>query len=75
MKRILSLFMTLVLTAALLCPAALAANETAGKDSDWLYITLTPATAATARAETTPAPSAAPMAIRRRILCSRSACT
>ena len=36
MKRILSLFLTLVLTAALLSPAALAANETAGKDSDWL---------------------------------------
>ena len=42
MKRILSLFLTLVLTAALLSPAALAANETAGKDSDWLYITLDP---------------------------------
>ncbi|MEI3161598.1 MAG: N-acetylmuramoyl-L-alanine amidase [Oscillospiraceae bacterium] len=42
MKRILSFFLTLVLTAALLCPAALAANETAGKDSDWLYITLDP---------------------------------
>ena len=42
MKRILSFFLTLVLTAALLCPAALAVNETAGKDSDWLYITLDP---------------------------------
>ena len=42
MKRILSLFLTLVLTAALLCPAAAAANEAAGKDSDWLYITLDP---------------------------------
>lgn len=42
MKRILSIFLSLVLTAALLCPAALAANETAGKDSDWLYITLDP---------------------------------
>lgn len=42
MKRILSLFLTLVLTAALLSPAAAAANETAGKDSDWLYITLDP---------------------------------
>ena len=67
MKRILSLFLTLVLTAALLSPAALAVNETAAKDRDWV--------AATARAETIPAPSAAPMAIRRRILCSRSACT
>ena len=28
--------------AALLCPAAAAANETDGKDSDWLYITLDP---------------------------------
>lgn len=42
MKRILSIFLSLVLTAALLCPAAAAANETAGKDSDWLYITLDP---------------------------------
>ena len=42
MKRILSFFLTLVLTAALLSPAAAAANETAGKDSDWLYITLDP---------------------------------
>ena len=42
MKRILSLFLTLVLTAALLSPAAAAANETAGKDSDWLCITLDP---------------------------------
>ena len=42
MKRILSLFLTLVLTAALLCPAALAVNETAGKDRDWVYITLDP---------------------------------
>lgn len=42
MKRILSLFLTLVLTAALLSPAAAAANETAGKDADWLYITLDP---------------------------------
>ena len=42
MKRILSLFLMLVLTAALLSPAAAAANETAGKDSDWLYITLDP---------------------------------
>ena len=64
-----------VLTAALLSPAAAAANETAGKDSDWLYITLDPATAATARAATTPARSTKNMAIRRRILCSRSACT
>ena len=31
MKRILSFFLTLVLTAALLCPAALAVNETAAK--------------------------------------------
>lgn len=42
MKRILSLFLMLVLTAALLSPAAAAANETAGKDSDWLCITLDP---------------------------------
>ena len=42
MKRILSIFLSLVLTAALLCPAAAAANETDGKDSDWLYITLDP---------------------------------
>ena len=42
MKRILSFFLTLVLTAALLCPAALAVNETAGKDRDWVYITLDP---------------------------------
>ena len=42
MKRILSIFLSLVLTAALLCPAAAAANETAGKDTDWLYITLDP---------------------------------
>lgn len=34
MKRILSFFLTLVLTAALLCPAALAVNETAAKDRD-----------------------------------------
>ena len=40
MKRILSFFLTLVLTAALLCPAALAVNETAAKDRDWVYITL-----------------------------------
>lgn len=75
MKRILSIFLSLVLTAALLCPAAAAANETDGKDSDWLYITLDPATAATARAATIPARSAAPMVITRRTLCSRSACT
>lgn len=42
MKRILSIFLSLVLTAALLCPAAAAANETDGKDTDWLYITLDP---------------------------------
>lgn len=42
MKRILSFFLTLVLTAALLCPAALAVNETAAKDRDWVYITLDP---------------------------------
>ena len=42
MKRILSFFLTLVLTAALLCPAALAVNETAVKDRDWVYITLDP---------------------------------
>lgn len=42
MKRILSIFLSLVLTAALLSPAAAAANETDGNDSDWLYITLDP---------------------------------
>lgn len=42
MKRMLSLFLTLTLTAALLCPAASAANEKTGKDADWLYITLDP---------------------------------
>ena len=42
MKRILSFFLTLVLTAALLSPAALAVNETAAKDRDWVYITLDP---------------------------------
>lgn len=42
MKRILSFFLSLTLTAALLCPAALAVNETAAKDGDWLYITLDP---------------------------------
>lgn len=42
MKRILSSFLALVLTAALLCPAAAAANETGSKDADWLYITLDP---------------------------------
>ena len=42
MKRILSFFLTLVLTAALLCPAALAVNDTAAKDRDWVYITLDP---------------------------------
>ncbi len=42
MKRILSFFLTLALTAALLCPAAAAVNETAAKDGDWLYITLDP---------------------------------
>lgn len=33
MKRILSIFLSLVLTAALLCPAAAAANETDGNDT------------------------------------------
>lgn len=42
MKRILSIFLSLVLTAALLCPAAAAANETDGNGTDWLYITLDP---------------------------------
>ena len=42
MKRILSIFLSLVLTAALLCPAAAAANETDGNDTDGLYITLDP---------------------------------
>lgn len=43
MKRILSFFLTVALSAALLVPAAAAANETAaGKDTDWLYITIDP---------------------------------
>lgn len=42
MKRILSIFLSLVLTAALLSPAAAAANETDGNDTGWLYITLDP---------------------------------
>lgn len=42
MKRILSIFLSLVLTAALLSPAAAAANETDDNDTDWLYITLDP---------------------------------
>ena len=42
MKRILSIFLSLVLTAALLCPAAAAANETDDNDTGWLYITLDP---------------------------------
>lgn len=42
MKRILSLFLTLTLTAALLCPAAAAVNAAGSKDADWLYITLDP---------------------------------
>lgn len=42
MKRFLSLFLSLALVAALLCPAALAVNEAGRKDSDWLYITLDP---------------------------------
>lgn len=75
MKRILSIFLSLVLTAALLCPAAAAANETDGNDTGWLYITLDPGHGATARAATIPARSAAPMVITRRTLCSRSACT
>lgn len=43
MKRILSLFLTVALSAALLAPAASAANEAAAsKDTDWLYITIDP---------------------------------
>ena len=43
MKRILSFFLTVALSAALLVPAASAANEAAAsKDTDWLYITIDP---------------------------------
>ena len=43
MKRILSFFLTVALSAALLSPAASAANEAAAsKDTDWLYITIDP---------------------------------
>ena len=43
MKRILSFFLTVALSAALLAPAASAANEAAAsKDADWLYITIDP---------------------------------
>lgn len=43
MKRILSFFLTVALSAALLAPAASAANEAAAsKDTDWVYITLDP---------------------------------
>ncbi len=42
MKRFLSLFLTFALAAALLVPAAAAANEPTAKDSGWLYITLDP---------------------------------
>ena len=43
MKRILSFFLTVALSAALLAPAASAANEAAAsKDTDWLYITIDP---------------------------------
>ena len=43
MKRILSFFLTVALSAALLAPAASTANEAAtSKDTDWLYITIDP---------------------------------
>ena len=42
MKRILSFFLTVALSAALLAPAASAANEAVAKDTDWLYITIDP---------------------------------
>ena len=75
MKRILSIFLTLVLTAALLCPAAAAANETDGKDSDWLYITLDPGHGGNGAGGNDPGAISRNMVTRRRILCSRSACT
>ena len=75
MKRILSFFLTLVLTAALLCPAALAVNETAAKDRDWVYITLDPGHGGDGAGGNDSARSTKNMGTRRRILCSRSACT
>ena len=42
MKRILSFFLTVALSAALLAPGAAAANEAVAKDTDWLYITIDP---------------------------------
>lgn len=75
MKRILSIFLSLVLTAALLSPAAAAANETDGKDSDWLYITLDPGHGGNGAGGNDPGAISTPMVITRRILCSRSACT
>lgn len=42
MKRILSLFLMLVLTAALLSRRPRRRMRPPGKDSDWLYITLDP---------------------------------
>lgn len=43
MKRILSFFLTVALSAALLAPGAAAANEAAvSKNTDWLYITIDP---------------------------------
>lgn len=42
MKRILSFFLTVALSAALLAPGAAAVNEAAAKDTDWLYITIDP---------------------------------
>ena len=42
MKRILSFFLTVALSAALLAPGAAAANEAVAKDTEWLYITIDP---------------------------------
>ena len=42
MKRILSFFLTVALSAALLAPGAAAVNEAVAKDTDWLYITIDP---------------------------------
>lgn len=42
MKRILSFFLTVALSAALLVPGAAAVNEAVAKDTDWLYITIDP---------------------------------
>ena len=83
MKRILSIFLSLVLTAALLfgvvCIMA-AGIGALGEQMLGLPVWLGAAIAcvliaAAARAATIPARSAAPMVITRRTLCSRSACT